>query len=492
MPELSNLLRQRLEAGESISSVHPDPDTLTAYVERLLPSTERNGVVTHLSVCAQCREVVAFSLPQLPETALQGHAAVSASFWSRLWTPGFRWAGAMAVVAVAAALVVELPRHQQAVSQGSKSETAQTAPEVQQPKSAPASEQPAVSGLTQASADKATEGKTLASQPAPPPVRAEARMQPGLKDMQPAAAAAKKEVIGRQIAEETKSAGFITGATKQDAAKQDYVANYLFAANDAKTANFAYDNLPQAPVPQPGLASGPPAQIPIFAGISGTPDTIGNKKSKFRRLMPLTPLERLVCIFCKIADIGLGKSTPTSPAITSSAVVTSAMDVHGNVGATLLKDPPAMAAAAPEKSGSGGELDRSEAFVRRAAAATASPRPREAPPAQFHWKTEEGKLFKSVDLNQWEDAYSRTDANFEFSFVTAHGTDVWAGGSHAALVHSRDGGTLWEPVRLGGSASGKIVSIVASGLSVQVQTSTNQFWSSSDAGKTWVLQIGPD
>jgi hypothetical protein len=488
MPELSNLLRQRLEAGENVSPVHPDADTLTAYVERLLPSAERNGVVTHLSLCAQCREVVAFSLPQLPETVAQGHASAPASFWSRLWTPGFRWAGAMAVVAVAAALVVELPRHQQGLPQNPHSETAQTAPEAQQPKSAPASEQPAVSGLTQPSADKATEEKTLASALAPPPVRAEARMQqPGFKDMQPSAAAfPKKEVLGRQTAEAKSPVIIATNA----AAKQDYVANYLFAADDAKTVNYATDNLPQAPAPQPGLASGPPAHIPIFSGISSTAETTANKKSKFRRLMPLTPLEHLACIFCKAADIGLGKRVPSSPAITSSAVVTSAMDVHGNIGSALLKDPPAMAAAAPEKSGSGGELDRSGAFERRAAAATASPKLREGASAQFHWKVEDGKLFKSLDQNQWNDAYPRTDVNFEFSVVTAHGADVWAGGTHATLLHSRDG--IWETVKLGDSASGKIVSIVASGLSVHVQTSTNQFWSSSDSGKTWVLQSGQE
>jgi hypothetical protein len=321
-------------------------------------------------------------------------------------------------------------------------------------------------------------------------VRGEARLQqPGFKDMQPAAAAfpAKKETVGRPVAEEAKSAGFIAGS-----GKQDYVANYLFAANDAKTPNFAYDNLPQAPAPQltsqTGVAAGPPVHTPIFGGISGTPDTTINKKS--RLLIPITPLKHLACIFCKLADIGSGKPAPTSPAITSGAVMTSAMDLHGKIGSALLKDPPAMTAAAPEKPGSGGELDRSGAFERRAAAATASPRLREGASAQFHWKVEDGKLFKSLDQDQWEDAYTRADANFEFSFVTAHGSDVWAGGSHAALAHSRDGGKIWEYPKLGDSASGKIVSIAASGLSVQVQTSTNQVWSSSDAGKTWVLQSG--
>src|SRR5260221_1650999 len=101
MPELSNLLRQRLGAGTAEatsppdSMVHPDADTLTAYVEQLLPSVERKSVVTHLSVCAQCREVVALSLPQLPELATQGQPALPASPWRRLPAPGVHWVGAM-------------------------------------------------------------------------------------------------------------------------------------------------------------------------------------------------------------------------------------------------------------------------------------------------------------------------------------------------------------------------------------------------------------
>jgi len=95
-----------------------------------------------------------------------------------------------------------------------------------------------------------------------------------------------------------------------------------------------------------------------------------------------------------------------------------------------------------------------------------------------------------MDQNQWQNAYPRADANFEFSVVAAHGADVWAGGSRAALLHSRDGGAMWENVKLSDSASGTIVSIVANGLNVQVKTSDNQSWSSVDAGKTWALQSG--
>jgi photosystem II stability/assembly factor-like uncharacterized protein len=72
--------------------------------------------------------------------------------------------------------------------------------------------------------------------------------------------------------------------------------------------------------------------------------------------------------------------------------------------------------------------------------------------------------------------------------VTARGNDVWAGGSNASIIHSRDGGQTWETVRLGEAATGNIVSIMAGTLNVQVKTSDNQLWSSTDAGKTWSLR----
>ena len=92
---------------------------------------------------------------------------------------------------------------------------------------------------------------------------------------------------------------------------------------------------------------------------------------------------------------------------------------------------------------------------------------------------------KSSGQAQWEDAYPVASSTMEFSFVNARGNDVWAGGSHASLIHSRDGGQTWETIKLGDNASGTIVSIIAGTMSVQVKTSDNQTWSSADGGKTW-------
>ena len=64
MPELSSLLRQRLQAGETARLPHPDADTLTAYVEQLLPLRERKLVLEHIAVCSDCREIVFLAIPE--------------------------------------------------------------------------------------------------------------------------------------------------------------------------------------------------------------------------------------------------------------------------------------------------------------------------------------------------------------------------------------------------------------------------------------------
>ena len=44
---------------------HPDADQISAFVEQALPAHERELVLGHLAVCAECRAVVALSLPEV-------------------------------------------------------------------------------------------------------------------------------------------------------------------------------------------------------------------------------------------------------------------------------------------------------------------------------------------------------------------------------------------------------------------------------------------
>lgn len=48
------------------AGLHPDADQLSAFIEQALPAHERDGVLAHLAVCAECRNVVALALPEVP------------------------------------------------------------------------------------------------------------------------------------------------------------------------------------------------------------------------------------------------------------------------------------------------------------------------------------------------------------------------------------------------------------------------------------------
>lgn len=101
MAEIPKIVSQRLQAMAELRD-HPDPNLLTAFVERSLKSADRVRVLEHLSICSNCREVVSFSAMQ-PETSTVVSLAPSASSW--LSWPALRWGAAMACVVVVGAVV---------------------------------------------------------------------------------------------------------------------------------------------------------------------------------------------------------------------------------------------------------------------------------------------------------------------------------------------------------------------------------------------------
>jgi hypothetical protein len=81
------------------SGQHPDADQLSAFVEQALPAHEREQTLAHLAGCADCRAIVALSLPPLDEEpALQAEPA------RRPWLSGWNLAWPAAGLAALAAL----------------------------------------------------------------------------------------------------------------------------------------------------------------------------------------------------------------------------------------------------------------------------------------------------------------------------------------------------------------------------------------------------
>jgi hypothetical protein len=493
MPELPNLLRQRLAATETgETQAHPDADVLTAYMEQSLAPAESKTVIAHLAVCEPCREVVALSQAMMAPAETQTVLAPApVARWRKLFTPVFGAVGAVAAMAVIAVMVLQLP--QKNPQQGSTGATTnspapQPAQETQQAKAASTVDQVAPAEPKAAAPVQQADTRVTAARAdlAIAARETEARLDDSAK-----AKAAKKPASVASTIDTVPSSPAKAPVLTAALAKKDYVNTNFFSANGAdKIAVDAQgNNLPAAPQPQPGAANTPfnitnniaNNKITSFADLPA--NAAGN--SKVRLLTPPPPPEHPGCTVCKIVQSTahtLGFHSPgRTPALRAGALGNSALGGPGMFSGTIEKSQPSELSAAPAKA----ETDSLAASSSLSAGAMAYRSTDSATPT---WKIVSGKLMKSSGQAQWEDAYPVASSAMEFSVVNARGNDVWAGGSHASLIHSRDGGQTWETIKLGDNASGTIVSIIAGTMSVQVKTSDNQSWASTDGGKSWTLR----
>jgi Photosynthesis system II assembly factor YCF48/Putative zinc-finger len=107
------------------ASSHLDADLLTAFAEQTLTRRERDTVLAHLADCADCRDIIALSVPEQART-IPPPEPVKPLFWR--W-PVLRWgAVAASVVIVAVAVSVGNLEHNRAKQQVAqmKSEAAAT------------------------------------------------------------------------------------------------------------------------------------------------------------------------------------------------------------------------------------------------------------------------------------------------------------------------------------------------------------------------------
>jgi hypothetical protein len=485
MPELPNLLRQRLAGIENGGApVHPDADVLTAYMEESLPSAERQTVIAHLSMCEPCREVLVLCQSLLAEPATQAVLTPApVPSWRRLFTPAFTAAASLAGIAIIAVVVLQLPqRHSQ---QSLNRQTVNQSPqETQQAQATPLGDEaapskaqetlpaPAVTGSAQVSTNPVVAAKVADKN------REELSMATATVAVAPAAS-----VTAAPPDSPAKMAVLTAGLQKKD-----YVNTNFFTSSSAD--NVVLDShgnsFPSAPQPQPSGStfSTGSSKMTIFADIPAN----AAGKSNARMLTPVQPQEHSGFLLGKIVQSTVRTlhfhSPIGTPAFHAGSLSSSALGGPGMFGGTIEKSQSIEVSAAPERADA-------DSFT---SSGSLSPGALSASGSRFNdsaspmWKVAGGKLMKFGVQSQWEDAYPVASATVEFSVVNARGNDIWAGGSHVFIIHSRDGGVTWETVKLGDNSSGTIVSIIAGTMSAQVKTSDNQTWSTIDGGKTWTLR----
>src|SRR5438105_2663152 len=94
-------VRESLRRARADSVSHPDANLLSAFAENSLKADERESVMQHMAVCAECRQILAFAVPEEEE------AATSVRAQARLRGFSFRWAAARwtALAATAGVLI---------------------------------------------------------------------------------------------------------------------------------------------------------------------------------------------------------------------------------------------------------------------------------------------------------------------------------------------------------------------------------------------------
>ena len=476
MPELSNLLRHGLSQAQNGTSAHPDADTITAYIEQSLPTAERQTVVAHLAVCEPCREIVVLSQPELAEAAVQPVLQPApVSGWRRLFTPAFGIASAVAVMAIIAVAVLQLPHsadQQSASNQQAKVSVPadQPASQPSQPKAADQTSMPQIAERKEtASASLSSAGKAYAPATELDQKRSAAAdqltTQPRQRRDEFTNLAAANVVAPPPPAPQAKAPVLTAGL------KKDYVNTNLFANN---TDDVVLDQSNTVSAPQP---QGAPVANAFKAGnkmsFVDLPPSAPEKNQQ-RLLSPL----RIGCTVCsKMAQVTAHTLHlhGSNPPLRSSSLGDNALGGLGMFSNTLQKGSSSELAAAPGKAETS-NLTSSEALSAGALGYA------DSDSLPVAWRIAGGKLMKTSGQS-WEDAYPAN--GIEFATVNARGKEVWAGGKNTVLIHSHDGGTTWETVRLGDGASGTVVSVVANAAGVQVRTSQNQLWLSTDGGKSW-------
>ncbi len=89
--------------------LHPDADSLNAFAEQALCAQEREQVLSHLTRCSRCRQVIYLAQKAAEDEAPEARSAMPSGRWYRSWR--FVWVPVAAFAAALALVVTFYPRH---------------------------------------------------------------------------------------------------------------------------------------------------------------------------------------------------------------------------------------------------------------------------------------------------------------------------------------------------------------------------------------------
>jgi len=434
MSDVPKIVHDRLRAGAP-GAAHPDADVLTAFAEQALSGAEREGVVRHLSRCADCREVVALSIPPMETIALptadrEGVPAAGTSGGGlRAWFawPNLRWAAMAAAGVVGVAVLTFGPGKQH---------------------------QSMVENVSQR-AEKAAPSSDASAKPVPPLV--DQAMLPAANPAKPDTSLAREARASRMIAPQPlraqSQAATDSAAQFADQKRADSLESKGNFSSEAKRLT------PQAPAARAARVNGG------MVASEQPEQMIGSS----RETVEVNGAAEVV------------QSAPTEERLTARNELTPPIEK----AKPAAKEEAQLKAQVPD-SGTQNKLaatysNSDTAFALQKQRSTRSK------DVAAQWSLAQGRLQRSLDAGTtWQTALQLQHPLLSFG---ARGSDVWAGGQAGTLFHSTDSGTTWSMVQASTKAeslSSDIVAIeVRSQAEIVLSTSNNESWTTIDAGKTW-------
>jgi len=487
MERVPKIVGERLKAA-AVAVDHPDPDVLTAFSERSLPERERNHVLEHVARCAECREVLALSLPAEEPTIpvirpLPGR-------W--LTWPRLRWGLVAAGVIVVGSFGVLRYRgssHSKTVASYDASRAQEIANEAKN-QAEPVAAAPEAARTNEEK--KTPRAEFLDGQVKGKPVQEAnkefdrlaqfAKMQPPVRDQRLDTSSSTRGMLRPQA---------LPHGPKPPA--QQWQQNLNANANNNSYAFQSQAPAPAAPTPTGRQQSSHQVVVSVPASAPTAGANIGGPATANKQAQDLETLS--------VHGQSLTVLQPSG----------------GNAGAEVARAKPADAtpsANAPKPQLADADnisTINGSNFSQTASLAPESARWSINAMGGLQRSLDQGKSWQDVDVigatgagsgvnlqlamkTSREKALAKDKADvkqvpFVFRAVSANGPDVWAGGSGGHLYHSTDAGGHWlqvVPSWSGIVLTDDIVSLqFADPQNGRIVTSSSEIWTTADAGQTW-------
>jgi hypothetical protein len=439
---------------------HPDPDLLAAFAEQRLPDRERLPLLTHLSSCSACRDVLALAAEPMKSAAdkAKDTAAIQKAPW--LTWPVLRWGTAAAcVLIVGTAVLLHRNENAKVVSlsqveapsrfEASSSEAAvHPLPEA----SVPANEKDVEKLAPNISRGKANKAVVREESKVPfsVPQRGESVVS-GRRDLRDAFSYSTQAATGSMAAKESRSNGALAKVTPGAAP----------AGGGGSTGMQMVSSSPAAPVPAP-------LQAPGKKDLQNVPAIARSENGSMAHASEPVEVQSQLVDAPGSADADkeveiLGRAKP------SSATASNALAIAPSDQLDRMQQGPPSTPEAISKT----KRDRAK-FVHS---------------ESTRWNlSSDGQLQRSIDSGKTWQPFA-APAGAAFRALSFNGPDIWVGGATGLLYHSVDAGTHWDLVKPsinGVSLSADIAAIAFTDPQHgKITTSNGETWSTADGGQSW-------